>query len=209
MSWLTPAIREIMGDSAMTNHKLAFMEGGGTPSMVVSLDPNVSLDKFNSWVEAFDQRHGDQARLVDRYKTMYLGGGADVEVVGATPRQLDFKSMQGGGETRIASAAGVPPILAGLSEGLASATYSNYGMARRAFTDMTMWDLWDNVSGSLESIMPVPPNARLAIDGRNIPFLQEDSKDRAEIQTLDASAINSLVAQGFVPRRGRGCGRGR
>lgn len=196
MSWLTPIIREVMADAAATMHKLQFFQQGATPNMVVSLDPSITVDKFNAWIEKFDQLHDG---VKNAYKTMYLGGGADVEVVGKDLRQIDFKVTQGAGETRIAAAAGVPPILVGLSEGLQAATYSNYGQARRAFSDGTMWDLWRNISGSLESIVPPPAGAQLWVDSSNIPFLQEDEKDRAEIQQMDAAAINQLVTAGYDP----------
>lgn len=198
MSWITPIIREIMGDSAATTHKLKFFENGATANMVVSLDPAITLEKFNAWVEKFDQQH---AGTSNAYKTMYLGGGADVEVVGADMKQIDFKVTQGAGESRIASAAGVPPVLVGFSEGLqgSSLNQGNYSSARRSYSDTTLWDLWGNIAGSLESILPPPMNARLWVDGRRIPFLQEDEKDRAEIQALDSSAINTLVTAGYDP----------
>jgi hypothetical protein len=56
--------------------------------------------------------------------------GADVKTVGADLQQVDFKQVQGAGETRICAAARIPPIIVGVSEGLDSATYSNYGQAR-------------------------------------------------------------------------------
>jgi hypothetical protein len=37
------------------------------------------------------------------------------------------------------------------------------------------------------------------VDGRHIPFLQEDEKDRAAVQQMDASAINTLVTAGYDP----------
>ena len=196
MSWLTPVIRDVMGDQAMTTHKLKFFEQGATPNMVVSLDPAITPEKFKAWVELFDQGHEGVANA---YKTLYLGGGATSEVVGADMKQLDFKVTQGVGETRIAAAASVPPILVGLSEGLASATYSNYASARRRFSDGTIWPMWRNISGSLESILPPPPGSQLWVDGKDIPFLQEDEKDRAEIQQLDSSAISTLVTAGYDP----------
>jgi phage portal protein BeeE len=57
---------------------------------------------------------------------------------------------QGAGETRIAAAAGVPPVIVGLSEGLQAATYSNYSQARRRFADGTMRPLWRNAAVARE-----------------------------------------------------------
>lgn len=194
--WVARVIPEVMGDSAATTHKLKFFENGATPNLVVSLDPAITLEKFNAWVEKMDQK---TKGLANAYKTLYLGAGAKPEVIGRDMRQIDFKVTQGAGETRIAAAAGVPPVLVGLSEGLAAATYSNYASARRSYSDTTLWELWANIAGSLESILPPPPGARLWVDTRHIPFMQEDEKDRAEIQQLDASAINTLTTAGYTP----------
>jgi hypothetical protein len=156
MSWLTPIVREIMADGAATTHKLKFFENGATPNLVVTLgDPSTSTRRRSrSWVDVFE---GDHEGVLNAYKTLYLANGASAEVVGANLRQLDFKNTQGAGETRIAAAAGVPPVIVGLSEGLQAATYSNYGQARRRFADGTIRPLWRNFAGSLATIINVPP----------------------------------------------------
>lgn len=195
MSWLTPIVREIQGDSAATDHKLQFFRNGATPNMVVSLDPSIGKDAFDTWVEAFDKQH---TGLLNAYKTLYLGGGAKVEVVGKDLQQIDFKVTQGAGETRIAAAAGVPPVIVGLSEGLQAATYSNYGQARRRFADNTMRPLWRNFAGSMETIVPPPRNAELWYDDRDISALQEDRKDAAEIQGLRSRTVRTLLDAGYL-----------
>jgi phage portal protein BeeE len=196
MSWLSPIIEEILGDRAATVHKRQFFNHGAQLGYVVTLDPEGKLnpDAFQTWVDTFKSGHEGAANA---YKTLFLAGGADVKVVGADLKQIDFKQVQGAGETRICAAARVPPIIVGVSEGLESATYSNYGQARRAFADLTMRPLWRNMAASLESIIDVPPNAELWYDDRDIPFLQEDLKDEAEIQSTQAAAIRQLVDAGF------------
>jgi hypothetical protein len=196
MSWLTPILREIEADGAATAHKLTFFENGATPNMVVKADPNLTPEKFKEWVKAFKDEHEG---LANAYKTLFLGGGADATVVGANLRQLDFKMTQGAGETRIAAAAGTPPVLVGLSEGLQAATYSNYGQARRAFADETMRPTWRNFAGSMSSVIDVPGGSELWYDDRDIPFLAEDVKDSAEIHQMEAATIRQLIDAGFEP----------
>lgn len=196
MSWLTPVINEIRGDLAATQHKLKFFEQGATPNLIVSFDPAVDSDTVSKWVEAMEDKIGGAANA---YRTLYLGGGADAKAVGANMRDAALKDVQGAGETRIAAAAGVPPIVAGFSEGLASATYSNYSQARRRFADGTMRPLWRNFAGSISSIIRVPNGADLWYDDRDIPFLREDESERATIQQTQAGAINTLVAAGYDP----------
>jgi len=198
MSWLAPTIRDIMGDAAASTHKLKYFESGASGAVVVKMDPTIvnTPEKFDAWVEKLEQGHGG---VSNAYKRWYLSAATDVTTVGDNLRQQDFAVTTGKGESRIASAAGVPPILVGFSEGLAAATYSNYGMARRSYIDATLMDLWNHAAAALQSILTIPGASRLAVDTRRIPLLQEDEKDRAEIQQLDAGAIRSLIDGGFVP----------
>lgn len=198
MSWLTPVIREIMADSAATEHKLAFFRNGATPQVVVSLDKDIKEEAFERFVRKMNVSHQGASNA---YRTMYLGGGADVTVVGADLKQLDFKVTQGAGETRIAAAAGVHPTIVGLSEGLqgSSLNAGNFGQARRLFSEGTLSTLWRNVSASLSTLVNVPPNAELWADTRDVPFLREDVRDRAEIQQLQSSTIAQLTREGYTP----------
>lgn len=202
MSWLTPVIREVMGDSAAMLHKLMFFENGASPNIVVSLDKDITPESFMKFVELFES---ENAGVAQAYKTLFFGGGASIEVIGANLQQLDFKVTQGHGETRIAAAAGVPPIVVGLSEGLEASTYSNYSQARRAFADGTLTHLWQNAAGSLETLIDIKSlrdggsNARLWYDAQHIPFLKADVKEDAEVQQVKATTVNTLITAGFEP----------
>lgn len=198
MSWLTPILRETANDNLMASHKRRFFENAATPNMVVRLAREVMPDAFEKFVAKMDAAHKGASNA---YKTMYLGGGADVTVVGKDFQQLDFSGVQGAGETRIAAAAGVPPIIVGLSEGLKAATYSNYGQARRRFADGTVHPLWQNVAGSFSRLVQPPGggsgSVRLWYDARDVPFLREDRKDAAEIQGIQSRTIRALVDAGY------------
>lgn len=196
MSWLSPVINEVLADGAATTHKKKFFENGATPNMVVSLDPSIGRKEFEEWVKKMDEA---TVGVLNAYRTLYLGAGADAKVVGADMKQLDFKLTQGAGETRIAAAGGVPPVIVGLSEGLQAATYSNYSQARRRLADGTMRPLWREVAGSLAPLVDVPTDAQLWYDDRDISFLQEDLKDAAEIQGVEARTIRTLIDAGYTP----------
>jgi len=185
-----------MGDSAATSHKLKFFENGATSNMVVKVPEGVRKEAFEALVGTFKAKHEglDQA-----YKTIFLTSGADATVVGANFEQMDFKVVQGAGETRIASAAEVPPVIAGFSEGLASATYSNYQLAMRRFVDLTMRPLWRNAAGSLAPIINVPSGAELWYDDRDVPALHENARDAAEIDQIRAATAHTLITAGFKP----------
>lgn len=195
MSWLTPIVRQVMADKAMDDHKLAFFENGATPNLAVTLNVD-NLEKYREWVK--ETRAGHEG-VQNAYKTLFLAAGASAEVLGRDMEQLDFKVVQGAGETRIAAAAGVPPVIVGLSEGLAAATYSNYAQARRRFADQTMRPLWRNVAGSLARIIRVPSDAELWYDDRDIQALKEDQKDAAEIMQIEIASAVAGVNGGFTP----------
>lgn len=198
-SWLQAVLTEIMGDTSASRHKLKFFENGATPNLVVSLDPSIKQDAFLKWIEAFESKYGGGQGVRDAYKTMYLAGGAQAQVVGTDLRQLSFKETQGAGESRIAAAARIPAILVGLSEGLQASTYSNYGQAVRAFGDMTLRPLWEGFAANLQTILTVPAGAHLYYDDRDIAFLRADQKDAAEVQREEASTIRTLIDAGFLP----------
>lgn len=196
MSWLTPVVREIMADTAATKHKGKFFENAATPNIAVSLSESVDADEFK---EFMDMMNATKNGVEHAYETLYLGGGADVTVIGANLQQMDFKVTQGAGETRIAAAAGVHPVIVGLSEGMqgSSLNAGNFSAARRAFADRTMAFLWNGIVSSYSALVPYKNTKRLWYDARDVPFLREDMRDIAEIQSREAETIAKLVREGF------------
>jgi hypothetical protein len=112
---------------------------------------------------------------------------------------LAGESMVPTHNTRIAAAAGVPPIIAGLSEGLSAGTYNNYGQAKRSFVDGTIRPLWRNFFGSLQTIVRPPNGSELFYDDRDIPYLREDEKDRITILQMEAATLAALISAGYEP----------
>jgi phage portal protein BeeE len=197
MSWLSPLIREIEADNLMTGHRRQFFQHGATPNLIVKHAPGTNPDQAKAFKDRLDAEYGG---VENAYKTMHIGGGADVTIAGRDFQQIDFKAVQGHGETRIAAAAGVPPIIAGFSEGLSSATYSNYAQARRRFADGTIHPLWGNAAGSLSKLVrKAPAGVRLWYDARDVAFLREDSKDAADIAQTQAATMRQLIDAGYKP----------
>jgi hypothetical protein len=197
MSWLTPVVREVMGDLAYTRHKLSFIDNAATPNLAVTLKDTVTPEDFDDFVERMDAAHKGPTKSG---KTLYLGGGADVTVVGADMAQLDFKAVQGAGETRLAAASGVGAVIAQFSEGMqgSSLNAGNYVAARRRFADVTMRHLWQEACGAFATILPMPGGAHLWYDESGVSFLQEDARDAADIEQIKAATIANLVKEGFT-----------
>lgn len=198
MSWLTPLVREVQGDRLASQHKLKFFEHGATPNLLVKLDPSVPEDEFVRWTRLFREEHESVANA---YRTLFLGGGADATVIGTDLAQVDFTKLQGKAETRIAMAAGVPPVILGASEGLAGSSLNagNFASARRRLADGTLRPLWRSLVGSYGTLVDVPSDAELWYDARDVAFLREDLKEEAEIRQLDAVTMRQLIDAGFEP----------
>lgn len=202
MSWITPILREIRSDNSATDAKAKSFANGMTPNMVVKFPEGVmnqdQFDKFKARMEA------EYAGSAKSGKTMYLAPGADVQVVGANFKEMDFSETQGRDETRIASAAGVPPVLVGLKESLAGSSLNagNYQAARRAFADGTMSDLYRGFVSALETIVPAPQTkgpAKLWFDISQVAFFREDRGDAANIRSTQATTIKQLIDAGYEP----------
>ena len=199
MSWLTPIIREVQADKAATQHKLKFFESGATPSMVFKFDRDVEAEDFYKFKERFNAEHQG---AWNAYKALFLAGGADIEVVGADLKQLEFSATQGRGETRIAVAARIPAVILGISEGLGGSALNagNYGQAKRNWSEGALQDMWNKAAASFQNLLPDPGDAtELTCDTRGIPFLREDAKDVAEIQQSNAITLRQLTDAGFDP----------
>jgi hypothetical protein len=181
--------------------------------MIVTFPVGVKEDQIKAFKKI---NEANTAGVDNAYKRMYLGGGADATVVGADFQKMTFREVQGFGETRIAAAAGTPPVLVGLSEGLqgSSLNAGNYLQARRRMADVTAHPLWANAAGSLAILLGAtpPPRSsnidlgakdtaavRLWYDPRDVPFLREDEKDAAEIRASDAATMRQLLDAGFEP----------
>lgn len=199
MSWMTPILREIESDKATTKHKLNFFKNGAVPQVVVTYSPQTTKEEFEEAVELFKAGHDG---VENHYKTLHLAGGADIKTVGSSLQQLDLKVSQGTLETRIASAAGVHPVIVGLSEGLqgSSLNSGNFDAARRRFTDGTIRPLWRIAAASLAALIPSPgPGVQLWYDDRDVPFLREEAKSASEILRTEAETITQLIREGFDP----------
>jgi hypothetical protein len=200
LSWLQAVIDEVMADKAATSFKQKFFEGGGQPNILVEFDKDVvkTMAEFDKWVEAMKAQLGNMG---NQHRALFLAAGTKGTVTGSTLEQIQFKDTQGAGETRIASAAGVPPVIVGFSEGLQGSALNagNYAVSMRRFVDLTMRPLWRNAAGSLAHIINVPSDAELWYDDRDIPALREGETDAAAIVQTNMATIGQAVKDGFTP----------
>jgi phage portal protein BeeE len=197
MSWLTPAIRDIQSDKAATEHKVRFFTNGATPNLVVKGLTATTKPQFDELVEMMDAR---LAGVANAYRTLYLTAGADATVVSPNFRDMDLKSIQGAGETRIAVLSRVPAPILNIAEGLSGASLNagNLGQSRRNFADSWIYPTLQDLSATLSSVVNVPSDAELWADTTDMPILREDAKDAAEIEDLKATTVTKYVREGFT-----------
>lgn len=198
MSWLTPILREIDGDKAMLVHKNQFLENSAVPNIAVSVDKDTNYDDFKKFVDEFGGAHKGKWNA---YKTLFLMGGADVTPLSHDFKQMDFAGVIGKGESRIASAAGVPSSWVGFSEGMQGSALNSGNMAasRRRFADGTIRPMWRMAVAALAPLIDVPVGSVLWWDESEIAFLREDQADLADIMRVAMNAVDAGIKAGFKP----------
>lgn len=198
-SWVTSLVREIIADGQATDHLTKFFENAATPQLIFKLPQNVkdeSVRRFRKLIEE------GSAGTANAYRNLYIGDGADVQVVGSMLQQLDMKGLQGGSESRIAARSRVPATVLGIREGMQGSALNagNYSAARRMWADGWFSPVADSLAETLEQIVPSPgPGVSLAPDTTRVLFLQEDRKDEADIQQAKSQALRNLVDAGYTP----------
>lgn len=197
MSWITKVVREANLDDMLTVHIQKFLRNGATPNMLVTYPREVPPEQVEKFAEFFNKSYTGPDNAG---RPIQMGGGIDVTVVGATLQGLEFGDTRGVIELRMASAAGVPPIVVGFSEGLRNGSYTDYRQARSSFADGTCHPIWQSIVGSFQTLFPPPRlNQRLWYDTSNNPYLRDDESQVAEIFQVNAATINTLIMAGFTP----------
>lgn len=196
MSWLTPVLREISADNAMTTYKIRYLENAASPNLLIKYTQKLNAGVAQQIGERVAARHGG---VDNAFRTLVLDEGPDVTVIGNSFEQMNFATVQAAGENRIVIASGVPGIVIGSKEGLMAATYSNYEQAMRRFADITMRPLWRSASACLAKLVTVPAGARLWYDISDIAALRQGEKELADTMFVKAQMIGELVRFGFDP----------
>lgn len=197
-SWVTSLVSEVTIDDQATRHTQAYFERAATPNLVYVMPDSLTADQVNEYADAMEARHSGASNA---FKSMYLGGGADVKVVGSSLEQTGIRDLQGAAETRIAARSRVPAVVLQVREGMQGSALNsgNYSQTRRLWADGWFTPHAEGLCGALESIVPAPENAELSFDPSKILFLQEDQKDAAEIASTTAQAIRALTESGYEP----------
>lgn len=197
-SWVTSVTDEIRNDGQVTDHTSKFFRNAGTPNLIFTMDPSLSADQVEEYAELVNAQTQGAANA---YKNLYLGGGASVDVVGAKEAALSTKEIQGGYESRIASAARVPAVILGIREGMDGSALNsgNYAQTRRLWADGWFTPSSQSLCASFERVVRPNAGSELWYDASEVLFLQEDAKDAAEIMATSLQAARAGVEAGYDP----------
>ncbi len=197
MSYLRPVVAEVHNTNAFNTFVSRYWANNATPNMVVTFPPDVILEKIRAFRDAFLEKHSGVERA---FRPAFLGGGADLKMVGANLADLGAKDVMSDAFAKICAAAGVPPIVVTIVPGLESAsTYANYATALRSFSDLTIRPLWLNATLALRKLIPPPADAELWYDVSGVSALQADALDDAAVLAQQATTMRQLVDGGFDP----------
>ena len=204
LSWLSSLLPDLVADQDLSDFKHAFVNNAATPNLVVTFPAgsdgksSIGREAFNKFREKMEATHtGPQAA----FKTLYIGGGADVKSVGSNFEQMQLTQTQQHGETRLCLAAGVPASIVGVAEGLKGSTLNtaNYAATRRSFADITIRPLWKTTCKALETAVPPPAGSRLWYDASEVLFLKADLQDAAAEKQSNAVTMLTLINAGYDP----------
>lgn len=197
MSWLTPVVREIDADTAMTEYKRKHLDNAATPNLLLKYERKLQSEDVAAIRRRFDAAYSGTENAG---RALILDEGADATPIGSTLAGMGFDVVQAAGEARIAVAAGVPAVVMGLSITLNAAISDAYYLqAVRRFADLTMRPNWRTACAALAKLVDVPAGSRLWFDTSDIAALQPGERDAAATMQQQSTTANTLIMAGFEP----------
>lgn len=195
-SWVSSLLQEVSLDKASTRYLREFFEKAATPNLIVKPHESLTAEQLDTYREVFAKEY---AGVRNSFKTMWLGGGSDVTVVGSKLADLDLKSLQGGLETRIAVRSRVPAAILGVREGLSGSALNagNYAATRRLWADSWFAPSVQSLCAAVEAAFPPPAGSEMWYDPDDVLLLQEDAQDAAQIMATHATALQALDSAGY------------
>jgi HK97 family phage portal protein len=154
LSALGPVGREVDTDNELTRYMIRLLQNDAVPRGVLTIPQGVPVSPADK--ETIKQDWRLKFGGLNRGDISVLSGGMQYQRVGLDMAELALDALHGVPEARIASAYGVPAIVAGLNIGLTRSTYSNFEEARKMFTEQTLVPLWRAMASEIQqSVVPL------------------------------------------------------
>lgn len=193
MSPLTPAIRDVQGDDAMTRYKIRYLANNASPNVYIKYAQRLQDATIDKIRERLNARYGGPDNAG---KGIILDQGADITLVGNSLSQMDFSNVQAVGTERILADCSVPGVLVGL-EPLRGAG-RGYQESMQKFANLWGRPQWRSACGALGKIAGVPAGNRLWFDVSDIAALQDGELEKGQAALVKAQALLALVQGGFT-----------
>lgn len=190
---IAAAARDVDTDNEVGSYVFSLLKNNAVPPVVITLVEGDELTEpkakrlRSQWMQ--NQGGGNRGGIA------FLEAGMKAEKMGFDLAQLAFEALRSVPEARVAANFRVPPIIAGLNIGLNRSTFSNYGEARRSFTEDTLVRLWRSFGSEME--------AGLAQDFGDDLILQHDLSEVRALQENEGeiwTRADNGVNNGYLKR---------
>jgi HK97 family phage portal protein len=183
---LTAVASEIDTDNEATRYVYELLRNDAVPRVILSAPPdaiNVDPDRIR-----------EEWKLQGRNGPAVLLGGLKVERMAMGLNEMAGDLLHSVPETRICAALGVPPIIAGVSSGLAHATYSNAKESRQLMAEGIISRLCSKIEDEIATDL-VPEFA--ANGGTGSEYVAFDMSTMTALQPV-ITARQERAGQAFV-----------
>jgi HK97 family phage portal protein len=204
---LKAALLQVFTDTEVSLWVAALCRNMAIPGVIVSPTEPIGMteSKADQIKQTWKRKFGGDSRG----EPLILDFQADIKTLGYDPKQMDFGSITNLAESRISGAMGVPAIVAGLSAGLDSSTYSNLENLKKSAFEECLIPTWKAFEKTVERyLLPDFERDVTAIscefDTSEIRALQENQSEK-EIRAIAAfqagvTTLNEARAQfGYDP----------
>jgi HK97 family phage portal protein len=204
---LKAALLQVFTDTEVSLWVAALCRNMAIPGVIVSPTEPIGMteSKADQIKQTWKRKFGGDSRG----EPLILDFQADIKTLGYDPKQMDFGSITNLAESRISGAMGVPAIVAGLSAGLDSSTYSNLENLKTSAFEECLIPTWKAFEKTVERyLLPDFERDVTAIscefDTSEIRALQENQSEK-EIRAIAAfqagvTTLNEARAQfGYDP----------
>lgn len=188
---LAAVLREIAADGEIITYIVSILRNLGVPGAVIS-PKSESVFISSEQAELVKTLYQRRTSGDERGQALVMTTPVQVDYPSVSPENLAISKLHRLPETRVASAFGLPPAVAGLLVGLEeTATYNNIREAREAAWEECLLPLQRAWSKTLNRLLVSESDVRVTFDTRSIRALQVD---RAQLTTQ----INSAVQSGWL-----------
>jgi HK97 family phage portal protein len=198
MSMLEPILKN--GDllNEMVNWNISLLQNGGNLSGAMVVQETLPDEVYERTKEELKTQHQGSKNVG---KFLLLEGGATYVQTGTNPKDMDWEKGKNSSVLDICTGIGVDPIIIGINE---HSSYNNKNEAEKGLYTKTVIPLMQELADQLTQFIELQEEEHLRIDYNNIPCLQEDIKEMAEVlaKAKDMTINEKRTKRGLEPVKG-------